>query len=79
MIDKFYDVQSGELVDKLACVLGYESTDQLYQRHTLALVDLLKQEHTMWTKHSVDRIIFDTLLINSGKILIEVVPHTYMY
>ena len=52
----------------MAC--GLENVQALYSLHTRPLIDRLQKGYLHWTQHSVERIIFDTLLLESGVLLI---------
>ena len=55
------------LLVKLAKVELLEGTQDLYNRHVRSLLGELKESYVMWTQHSVERHIFDTLLMEAGK------------
>lgn len=60
--------QVNELLDSLCKVQVLESRQELYSRHTESLINQLKESANMWTVHSTERLLFDTLLIECGKL-----------
>lgn len=44
-----------------------ESKQELYNKYTKPLIESMQDDYAMWTQHSVDRIIFDTVLMESGE------------
>ncbi|XP_062607964.1 dynein axonemal assembly factor 5-like [Saccostrea cucullata] len=70
--------QVNDLLDKLYKVQVMESRQELFSRHTKPLIEELKATVTMWSVHSTERLVFDTLLIECGPVvgdlLDDVVP-----
>ncbi|XP_022319894.2 dynein axonemal assembly factor 5-like [Crassostrea virginica] len=70
--------QVEELLDRLYKVQVLESRQELFCRHTKPLIDQLKATAAMWSVHSTERLVFDTLLIECGPVvgdlLDDVVP-----
>ena len=52
---------------KLAEVQHLEGVQDLYSAHTRVVLAGLKENYTVWTQHSLERHIFDTLLMESGE------------
>ena len=55
------------LLGKLAEVELLEGPQDLYNRHVRSVLGDLKETYVMWTQHSVEQHIFDTLLMEAGK------------
>ena len=55
------------MLTKCAKVCEFEGTQTLFNKYCRLLVDSMKEDYVAWTTHSVDRLIFDTLLLESGK------------
>ena len=51
----------------LARVEGLSSVQMLYSAHTRQVITALQDGYMMWTQHSVERKIFDTLVMESGR------------
>lgn len=64
----FFIFQVNELLDSLCKVQVLESRQELYSRHTKPLINQLKESANMWTVHSTERLLFDTLLIECGRL-----------
>ena len=64
------------MLRKCAKVCELESTQGLFNKYSRLLVNSMKEDYVSWTTHSVDRLIFDTLLLESGK---KKKNWTYMY
>ena len=60
-------VQVHKLLVKLAEVQHLEGVQDLYSAHTRVVLAGLKENYTVWTQHSLERHIFDTLLMESGE------------
>ena len=52
----------------LARAQDLNDRQSLYDQHTLPLVKQLRPDSTLWTQHSTERLIFDVLLLESGKL-----------
>ena len=59
-------LQANESLRELSVVQGM-SAEQLYKEHAPQLLDSFGESYVHWTNHSVERLIFDTLLIYSGE------------
>eukprot|EP00039_Didymoeca_costata_P005825 m.85011 g.85011 ORF g.85011 m.85011 type:complete len:869 (-) comp12991_c0_seq1:13-2619(-) len=46
-----------------------QSVEELYREHTPSLLKALHSSHEEWTKHSQERVVFDTLLLRAGPVL----------
>lgn len=64
----FFIFQVNKLLDNLCKVQVLESRQELYSRHTKPLINQLRESANMWTVHSTERLLFDTLLIECGKL-----------
>ena len=67
MIKKIIVFQASKMLKKCAKVCEFEGTQALFNKYSRLLVDSMKDDYVAWTTHSVDRLIFDTLLLESGK------------
>ena len=56
------------LLDKLSSLHGLENRKELYKTHTKPVLDSFQDSYTVWSTHSVERLIFDVLIIEAGKI-----------
>ena len=56
------------LLDKLSSLHGLENRKELYKTHTKPVLDSFQDTYTVWSTHSVERLIFDVLVIEAGKI-----------
>ena len=56
-----------ELLDSLSSVQGLSGRQALFDAHTREVILGLQSEYVQWTQHSVERLVFDTLLLQSGK------------
>lgn len=56
-----------EQLEKLYKVQVMESRQELFSKHTKPLIDHLKETVNMWSVHSTERLVFDTVLIECGK------------
>ena len=63
------------MLDKCAQVFKWESRQDLYNKYTKQLIDSLQEDYVAWTTHSVDRLIFETLLMESGIIFLTNFSH----
>ena len=59
--------QASKMLKKCAKVCEFEGTQDLFNKYSRLLVNSMKEDYVAWTTHSVDRLIFDTLLLESGK------------
>ena len=55
------------LLDKLSSLHGLENRKELYKTHTKPVLDSFQDTYTVWSAHSVERLIFDVLVIEAGK------------
>ena len=55
-----------DLLERLSAVLGMEDCQGLFGAYTKPTIASLKDEYSVWTQHSVERLVFDTLLMHSG-------------
>ena len=55
------------LLDKLSSLHGLENRKELYKTHTKPVLDSFQDTYTIWSTHSVERLIFDVLVIEAGK------------
>ncbi|XP_045213202.2 dynein axonemal assembly factor 5-like [Mercenaria mercenaria] len=58
-----------ELLDKLAGLEGLVNRKQLYHSHTKPLLDSFQDTYKVWTIHSVERLIFDVLILEAGPVV----------
>ncbi|KAK0056558.1 dynein assembly factor 5 axonemal [Biomphalaria pfeifferi] len=56
-------------LDDLARVQKLNCKSQLFEKHTKCLIDFFGDSINMWTNHSVERQIFDALLIEAGPVV----------
>ena len=56
-----------KLLAKLAEVQQLDRVQDLHNMHTRAVLADLKENYTVWTQHSLERHIFDTLLMECGE------------
>ncbi|XP_038066344.1 dynein assembly factor 5, axonemal-like isoform X2 [Patiria miniata] len=66
-----------DVIESLAQVQGMESSSALYRQHSRQMLDLLKGNYEQWTNFSVERPIFDTLLTESGVLVIELLDDIF--
>ncbi len=62
-----YFFQAQHTLEKTAVTCSMENKQDLYSKYTGQLIDSLQDDYVSWTQHSVDRLIFDTLLMESGE------------
>ena len=55
------------LLDKLSLLHGLDSRKELYKTHTKPVFDSFQDTYTVWSTHSVERLIFDVLVIEAGE------------
>jgi hypothetical protein len=55
-----------ELLDKLATLEGLDNRKMLYKTHTKPLLDSFHDTYQVWTTHSVERLVFDGLILEAG-------------
>ncbi|XP_064635749.1 dynein axonemal assembly factor 5-like [Lineus longissimus] len=58
-------------LQKLAVVQGLSEVQNLYALHAKTLLERWSDDYPMWNIHSIDRQIFDALLIDSGPVVGE--------
>lgn len=61
--------KADELLDDLATTQSLESKTELFQQHTLPLLQSFGDGHVAWTNHSPERQIFDNLLLEAGPVV----------
>lgn len=61
------------MLDELYKVQTLESRQELYSRYTRPLLITFTETFGMWTLHSVERLIFDTLVLEAGTVDFNVV------
>ncbi|XP_048757748.2 dynein axonemal assembly factor 5-like [Ostrea edulis] len=61
--------QVNEQLEKLYKVQVMESRQELFSKHTKPLIDHLKETVNMWSVHSTERLVFDTVLIECGSVV----------
>ncbi len=54
-------------LDKISHVTHRENRQCLFDKYTKQFVDSLKDEHIIWTQHSPEKMVFETLLLESGR------------
>ncbi|XP_063446275.1 dynein axonemal assembly factor 5-like [Mytilus trossulus] len=59
------------LLDKLSEVEGFSTKDELFRKHTKPLINSFEDSYVMWNTHTPERLVLDTLLIESGPIVGE--------
>ena len=62
-----FHIQANELLELMFTTYDLESKQELYNKYTKPLIESMQDDYAMWTQHSVDRIIFDTVLMESGE------------
>lgn len=55
-----------ELLEKLANLEGLANRKLLYKTHTKPLLDSFQDTYKVWTTHSVERLVFDVLILEAG-------------
>lgn len=55
----------------LASVQGLRSSQDLYSAHAQQLLDSYQDGYAMWNNHSVERLVFDALMMESGPVVGE--------
>ena len=63
------------MLDNLASCHELNSRQALFELYTRGVLSNLQDGYAYWTQHSVERHIFDTLLMESGKELLQ--RHTF--
>ena len=63
------------LLERLAQVQALGSRQELFNRHTKEVISGLQSGYILWTQHSVERLVFDTLLLESGESGFIVIVH----
>ncbi|XP_060561943.1 dynein axonemal assembly factor 5-like [Ruditapes philippinarum] len=58
-----------ELLDKLATLEGLDNRKMLYKTHTKPLLDSFHDTYQVWTTHSVERLVFDGLILEAGPVV----------
>ncbi|KAL8584267.1 hypothetical protein ACOMHN_034952 [Nucella lapillus] len=61
--------KGSQCLDKLSQAQGLEAVSELFQQHTRPLLVSLGDSYVMWTSHSPEQHIFDTLLIEAGSVV----------
>ena len=67
LTEKMVVFQASKMIEKCAKVCEFEDRQGLFNQYSGQLVISMKEDYVTWTTHSVDRLIFDTLLLESGK------------
>ncbi|KAJ8319390.1 hypothetical protein KUTeg_004481 [Tegillarca granosa] len=57
------------LLDKLCVIEKLNTKLELYTKHTKPLIDSFQESFIMWNTHSMERLIFDTLLVEAGPVI----------
>ena len=60
------------MLDKLSSLHGLNNRRELYKTHTKPVLDSFQDSYTIWGTHSVERLIFDVLIIEAGKFVLFV-------
>ena len=67
----FIMFQVYELLDKLSSLHGLNNRLELYKTHTKHLLDSFEDTYTIWGTHSVERLVFDVLIIEAGRYFLQ--------
>ena len=61
------------LLSDLAQAQGMADKQELFARHSQEMVDRLQSNSASWTQHSTERLVFETLLMESGPVVGEMI------
>ncbi|XP_076458968.1 dynein axonemal assembly factor 5-like [Babylonia areolata] len=61
--------KGNELMEQLSQSQGLQSVAELFQQHTRPLLQSYGESYMVWTNHSAERLIFDTLLVEAGPVV----------
>lgn len=64
-------LQAHTLLGKLSEVEGFSTKDELFRKHTKPLINSFEDSYIMWNTHTPERLVLDTLLIESGKLIFQ--------
>ena len=64
-----YFFQARQLLHHLSSALGYKDTTLLFEQHTLTMLQSMESTFNTWTQHSTERLVFDSLVIEAGRLL----------
>lgn len=62
-----FDLQVKEALHHLGKLQGMDNTDALLEAHAKEMLDSLKGNYLEWGSFTVQRVIFETLLLEAGK------------
>lgn len=65
--DENKDVITIDLLDKLYIALGFKSRYELWNKYVGYLLEKIKIDPTSWIPETVERCIFETVLLESGE------------
>ena len=59
-------VQCEELLGRLVSIEGLSDRQGLYRAHTRPLLASFADTYPVWTTHSMERLVFDTVMLQAG-------------